>query len=64
MCIFDSSNAEPDTHLNGFLLLIEVAHESVDQVRLNYMCCNIPAAKAKKGTDQTTQVLVAWLICY
>ena len=28
MCILDSSNAQPDTPLNGVLLLIAVAHES------------------------------------
>ena len=28
VCIFDSSNAQPDTPLNGFLLLVAVAHES------------------------------------
>ena len=28
VCIFDSSTAQPDTPLNGFFILIAVAHES------------------------------------
>ena len=59
MCIFNSSNAQPDTPLNGFLVLIAVAHASD---WLACICCTkFGVGRAMVlGSFQCRGVLLRW----